>query len=50
MAVIDVTPGLAPLWWAPALPLAVRAMAVAAAGGVTGVLVHGMRRRARPRQ
>jgi len=49
MTVIDVTPGLAPLWWAPALPAVIRAVALAAAGGITAALVHGVRRRARSR-
>jgi len=49
MAVIDVTPGLAPLWWAPALPTVARAVALAAAGGISAALVHGIRRRARSR-
>lgn len=49
MAVIDVTPGLAPLWWAPDLPVVVRAVALAAAGGVTAALIHSLRRRARSR-
>ena len=49
MAVIDVTPGLTPLWWAAALPAALRVAALAAAGGVTAALVHGLRRRERSR-
>jgi hypothetical protein len=49
MAFIDVTPGLAPLWWVPALPGVVRGVVWAVAGGASAVLLHGARRRARSR-
>jgi hypothetical protein len=49
MAVIDVTPGLAPLGWVPALPAALRVTVLAITAGATACLVHAVRRRARPR-